>query len=97
VEDGRAVGESATYPSLVCDRHGTLHLLYRRETNGSDAHLVYCRRPKQGPWSSPRPLVRLAVREHSWLTNAVEVGPSGRLHAVFSNTLPVPSQGADAR
>lgn len=97
VEDGRAVGESATYPSLVCDGHGTLHVVYRRETNGRDAHLVYCRRPKQGPWSGPRLLVRSAVSEHSWLTNAIEVGPSGRLHAVFSNTLPVPGQGADAR
>ena len=53
VEDGRAVGQSATYPSLVCDGHGTLHLLYRRETNGRDAHLVYCRRPKQGPVVRP--------------------------------------------
>jgi hypothetical protein len=81
----------------VCDGHGTLHLLYRRETSGRDPHLVYCRRPKQGPWSDPRLLVRLAVDEHSWLTNAIEVGPSGRLHAVLSNTLPVPGQGADAR
>ena len=97
VEDGDAVGESATYPSLVCDRHDTLHLLYRRETNGRDPHLVYCRRPKNGPWSKPRLLVRLAVDEHSWLTNAIEVGPSGRLHAVVSNTLPVPDRAADAR
>jgi hypothetical protein len=97
VKDGRAVGESGTYPSLVCDGHGTLHLLYRRETNGRDAHLVYCRRPPQGPWSDPRLLVRLAVSEHSWLTNAIDVAGSGRLHAVFSNTLPVPGQGPDAR
>ena len=97
VEDGRAVGQTATYPSLVCDGRGTLHLLYRRETNGRDAHLVYCRRPRQGPWSEPRLLVRSAVSEHSWLTNAIEIGPSGRLHAVFSNTQLVPGQGADAR
>jgi len=97
VENGREVGETGTYPSMVCDGTGTLHLLYRRETNGRDAHLVYCRRPKQGAWSAPRTLVRMAVDEHSWLTNAIEVGPSGRLHAVFSNTLPVPEQGANAR
>jgi hypothetical protein len=97
VEDGRAVGQSATYPSLVCDGRGTLHLMYRRETNGRDAHLVYWRRPKQGPWSGPHLLVRLAVSEHSWLTNALEAGASGRLHVVCSNTLPVPAQGADAR
>lgn len=81
MEDGRAVGQSATYPSLICDGRGTLHLMYRRETNGRDAHLVYWHRPKQGPWSGPRLLVRLAVSEHSWLTNALEVGASGRLHA----------------
>ncbi|MCX7825655.1 MAG: BNR repeat-containing protein [Verrucomicrobiae bacterium] len=97
VEGGRAVGEQATYPSLVCDSHGTLHLLYRRETNGRDPHLMYCWRPKQGSSSAPRALVRSAVKEHSWLTNAIEVGPSNRLHAVFSNTLPVPDKGKDAR
>jgi len=29
VEDGRAVGQLSTYPSLVCDGNGTLHLTYR--------------------------------------------------------------------
>jgi hypothetical protein len=37
------------------------------------------------------------VSEHSWLTNAIEVGQSGRLHVAFSNTLPVPRQGPAAR
>jgi hypothetical protein len=97
VEDGRAVGESGTYPSLVCDGQGTLHLTYRRETGGRDARLVYCRRPRPGSWSEPRLLVRLAVSEHSWLTNAIEVGPTDRLHAVFSSTLQVPGRDADAR
>ena len=97
VEDGRAVGVTGTYPSLVCDGKGTLHVTYRRENNGADAHLMYCRRPKGGPWSPPRALVRSAVHEHSWLTNAVEVAASGRLHVVISNTLPTPSLGRDAR
>jgi len=92
VADGRAVGDG-TYPSLVCDGNGTLHLLYRRETKGRDPHLMYCRRPKDGPWSAPRALVRSAVNEHSWLTNAIEIGPSNRLHAAFSNTLPAGSDG----
>lgn len=98
VEDGRAVGRLATYPSLVCDCEGTLHLTYRVERGGRDPQLYYCRRPKQGPWSEPHMLVRLAVSEHSWLTNAIEVGESGRrLHVVFSNILPVPSRGPEAR
>jgi len=97
VEDGREVGRAGTYPSLVCDRTGTLHVVYRVEPGGRDPQLHYCRRPKQGPWSEPRVLVHMAVSEHSWLTNAIEVGESGRLHLVFSNTLPVAAQGPEAR
>lgn len=97
VEDGRAVGQSATYPSLVCDGGGTLHLAYRCEPGGHDARLHYCRRPPGGPWSAPRVLARAAVNEHSWLTGALELGPKGRLHAVMSNTLPVPDAGSLAR
>jgi hypothetical protein len=96
VEDGQAVGTSGTYPSLVCDRGGTLHATYRLETKGRNAHLMYCRRTTGGKWSKPSALVCLAVSEHSWLTNAVEVGPEGRVHVVFSNTLPV-SEGSAAR
>ena len=97
VGDGRAGGPSATYPSLVCDGKGTLHLTYRCEPGGHDARLHYCRRPAGGAWSSPRVLAQSAVSEHSWLTNAIEVGPAGRLHVVMSNTLPVPDAGAHAR
>ena len=93
VEDGRQVGKSATYPSLVCDGKGTLHLTYRHEPGGRNARLYYCRRPKGGKWSEPRSLAQCAVGEHSWLTNAIEVGPKNRLHVVMSNTLPVPEAG----
>ena len=39
VEDCRAIGQAATYPSLVCDSHGTLHLTYRHEPGGRNACL----------------------------------------------------------
>ena len=97
VDDGRAVAQTATYPSLVCDSGGTLHLTYRHEPGGRDARLYYARRPKGARWSEPRPLACSAVSEHSWLTNAIEVGPKGRLHVVLSNTLPVPDAGRMAR
>lgn len=97
VEDGRAVGKSATYPSLVCDGSGTLHVVYRRENRGRDAQLHYCRRPRNGPWSPPRVLACAAVSEHSWLTGAIEAAESGRLHVVISNTLPAAERGANAR
>ncbi|MHC4406440.1 MAG: BNR-4 repeat-containing protein, partial [Planctomycetota bacterium] len=97
VEDGRAIGQAATYPSLVCDAHATLHLTYRYEPGGRDARLYYARRPTSRPWSEPRELVRCAVSEHSWLTGALKAGPEGRLHVVVSNTLPVPDVGPAAR
>jgi len=93
----RAVARTATYPSLVCDGKGTLHLTYRYEPGGRNARLHYCRRPRGGEWSAPVALVANAVAEHSWLTNAIEVGPRGRLHVVVSNTLPHPRPGARGR
>jgi len=97
VEDGRAIGQSSTYPSVVCDGNGTLHLTYRCEPGGRNARVHYCRRPKDGIWSDPRVLAMSAVSEHSWLTNSIEVGPDGRLHVVFSNTLPFPKEGPNGR
>jgi hypothetical protein len=97
VEDGLAIGQAATYPSLVCDTRGTLHLTYRHEPGGRNARLHYHRRPTDGRWSEPRVLAQNAVSEHSWLTNSIEVGPKGRLHLVLSNTLPVPDAGPAAR
>ncbi|MBL7040902.1 MAG: BNR-4 repeat-containing protein [Pirellulaceae bacterium] len=97
VEDGGSIGHAATYPSLVCDREGTLHLTYRCEPGGRNARVHYCRRARNGKWSEPQTLASCAVAEHSWVTNSIEVGPSGRLHVVMSNTLPVPDVGANAR
>ena len=97
VEDGRAIGQAATYPSVVCDGKGTLHLTYRYEPGGRNACLYYCRRPRGGRWSEPRSLVKNAVAEHSWLTNSIEVGPRGRVHVVVSNTLPFPGPRARGR
>ncbi len=97
VEGSQEAAWSGTYPSVVCDGNGTLHLTYRHEPGGHDAQLHYCRRPPNGRWSPPRSLMRSAVSEHSWLTNAIEVGPDGRLHVVVSNTLPAPQAGNAAR
>ncbi|HUT34519.1 MAG TPA: BNR-4 repeat-containing protein, partial [Planctomycetota bacterium] len=97
VADGRALGQAATYPSVVCDGAGTLHLAYRQERGGRDPRVCYCRRPRDGKWAEPRVLVASAVAEHSWVTNAIEVGPKGRVHLIVSNTLPVPEAGPEAR
>lgn len=49
-----------SYPALVCDRKGTLHLVARSSTvtsPGGYYGLVYFRRPGAGPWSDPVTLV----------------------------------------
>ena len=97
MEDRRSIGQAATYPSLVCDQEGILHLTYRCEPGGRNARVHYCRRARDGKWSEPRTLASCAVREHSWVTNSIEAGPRGRLHVVMSNTLPVPDVGPNAR
>ena len=85
-----AIGRGATYPSLVCDAEGTLHLTYR--FSGRTPYLVmYARRRKEdASWSDSRPLVRAAVPVHTWTTHAIEVGPEGRLHVVITNTRTLP-------
>ena len=89
VADGKAIGIMSTYPSLVCDQQGTLHLAYRHRQLPHYT-IDYCRRPKNGTWSKPRPLIRASVTDHTWMTNAIEVGPEGRLHMVLSNTISLP-------
>lgn len=88
VEDGKAIGIMSTYPSLVCDHQGTLHLAYRQRCL-PHYFVDYCRRPAGGKWSKPRSLVRASVEDHTWMTNALEVGPEGHLHLVVSNTHPL--------
>ncbi|MGI6417929.1 MAG: BNR-4 repeat-containing protein [Thermoguttaceae bacterium] len=81
-----AIGEAATYPSLVCDPQGTLHLTYRRN-KPTPYHVMYsCRKRDDVSWAEPRPLVRAAVPVHTWTTHAMETGPDGRLHLVVTNT-----------
>jgi hypothetical protein len=92
VEDGKAIGEMSTYPSLVCDRAGTLHLIYRHRAL-PHYFVDYCQRRKDGAWTKPRTLLRASVTDHTWMSNALEIGPDGRLHLVVSNTHPLPEAG----
>ena len=50
VADGKAIGIKSTYPSLVCDSQGTLHLAYRHRCL-PHYFVDYCRRPagERGP------------------------------------------------
>ena len=92
---GESGGRGGTYPSVACDAEGALHLAYRcRElTPGRPYpyHLMHsCWRPETGAWTEPRPIARACVMEHTWLTNALDIGPDGTLHVVISNVRALP-------
>ncbi|HUT37607.1 MAG TPA: BNR-4 repeat-containing protein [Planctomycetota bacterium] len=87
-QQAEVVHDAATYPSLACDRRGTLHLAYR--CGPVPYKLKYRTRPKGGRWSQALALVQASVREHTWLTNAIALGPEGHVHLVFSNTRALP-------
>jgi len=92
---GEAGGPGGTYPSVTCDAEGVVHLAYRcRElTPGMPFpyHLMYARwEPDAGAWDGPRPLVRAAIEEHTWLTNVLETGPGGTVQVFVSNTRKLP-------
>jgi hypothetical protein len=78
---------AATYPSLVCDAQGTLHLTFRCRHDDFWT-LDYGRRPYEGSWSTPQPLVRAAKRGYVYWTHALALGSNGAVHLVFANTRP---------
>lgn len=92
VADGAHLGVRATYPSLARAPDGTLHLAYRRR-NLPHYSVDYCRRLPHGQWEDVRVLITAAVEDHTWMTNALAVGPDGHVHLVVTSTLPL-SNGA---
>ena len=78
---------AATYPSLVCDAQGTLHLAFRCRHDDFWT-LDYTRRSYDGSWSTPQSLVRAEKRGYVYWTNALALGPNGTVHLVCANTRP---------
>lgn len=72
-----------TYPSLVADREGALHLAFR--SSGERWTLEYCRF-ENGRWMPSRSLVRASIAGYIYWTNGLAVGPDGSLHVLFGNT-----------
>ena len=86
----------ATYPSLLVDGRGRLHLFYRsRGWNGGAAYpyyVVYQRWDEREGWSAARPLVRGAVEEHNWTFHGCAIGPDQLLHCCFVHSLPLDAE-----
>jgi len=75
-------GDTATYPSLVCDGDDTLHLTYRG--GPKPWKLMYQKRPKGEPWTKPVQLVKSpAPSGYTQWGNPLQVDRNGRLHLGF--------------
>ncbi len=72
-----------TYPSLVGDAHGRLHLACR--SPGERWTLDYCCFDR-GRWGASRPLVVAEKRGYIYWTNGLTVAPEGGIHLLFGNT-----------
>jgi len=75
------LGPEDTYPSLITDAAGTLHLLYR--AGGERWQLWYRRkRPGQG-WEHPHVIAISPVAGYNNFFHSISVGPGGALHLLF--------------
>ncbi len=81
------LGPSSSYPSLVADAGGTLHLAYREQVDGYMGEqrwqLYYRRKPAGGSWLEPVSLAVSPVPGYNHFMQSLSVGPSGALHLTF--------------
>ena len=77
-----SLGPSHSYPAVVLDEAGTLHMAYRESYRGPGEtwQLEYIRKPASGSWSSPRLLAKCPVPGYSHFMHSLSVGPTGALH-----------------
>lgn len=72
-----------TYPSLVSDQKGQLHMTFR---NSEDSiwSLGYCRY-ENGEWTDPEMIVKAAKPGYVYWTNTLTVGKDNTIHLFFAN------------
>ena len=91
--DVESFGDTATYPSLVCDADDTLHLTYRGGTSPNG--LLYQQRPSGGEWSAPVRIVDADVAPgYTQFGNPLAVAADGTLHLGFHIYDQEPAPGA---
>lgn len=69
---------SSTYPSLLADASGTLHLAYRQ--GGRYSQLRYRRKFPGQPWGEPVPLALSPKPGYAHFMQTLSLGPEGKLH-----------------
>ncbi len=77
------VDVSGTYPSVVADTEGRIHLAFR--VPGDRWSLACCRFEDDG-WTPSRPLVVADKPDYIYWTNGLATGHDNTLHLVFGNT-----------
>lgn len=90
------IGMAATYPSLVCDGEGTLHLAYRyAPQNGRwGVQTMHC--PRGGGWSWPLLLIQAPADHYIFPSNCLAMGADGVLHLAWNFYKTFPNELAPA-
>ena len=89
------LGPEDTYPSLITDAAGTLHLAHREY--GEHWQLWYRRKPVGRDWEPPRPLAVSPVPGYNHFMQSLSVGPGGALHLLFQFHYGAPNEPADQK
>lgn len=76
------LGPAHTYPSLVVDHEGTLHLAFR-DHPGERRVLGYRRKQPGRAWEETRPIAISPTPGYSHFQHSLAVGPQGTLHLTF--------------
>jgi hypothetical protein len=79
------IGPTHSYPAVVMDARGTLHLLYLESYRGPGEtwQLEYVRKPHEGAWSTPTVLAKCPVPGYSHFMHSLSLGPTGSLHVTL--------------
>lgn len=76
------IGPRASYPSLISDPAGTLHLTYR-SSRAAKWQLLYRRKPQGGHWSEPVPLAESPTQGYNHFMQSLVSDEQGLLHLLF--------------
>lgn len=79
----RAIGIGATYPSMVCDQDGALHLVHRTSQLQGPWYACIVKRPLGDDWTWPYVLVEMPAPKYSFPLNSLTIGPDGVLHLLI--------------
>jgi hypothetical protein len=75
------IGPRHSYPALVIDPEGTLHLAYRE--SGDRWQLHYTRKKAGAEWELPVVIAQSPTKGYNHFMHSLSIGPTGTLHLTF--------------